>query len=126
MSVVTSISALAPILFLVRTNRPPSCSLFHLCLSDPVRWNTAEWLSPLNFKPIHSEIFQHRGKGTGQWLLESEEFKFWRDGPPDALWCPGIRAIPLLINAQLFSLTDLSSSGCWKDNPRVRTMVLWK
>jgi hypothetical protein len=61
---------------------------YHL---DQERWNIADWLCSLNFKPSQSEYFQKREEGTGEWLLESEEFKTWRDGMAETLWCPGIR-----------------------------------
>ncbi|KAI9843643.1 MAG: hypothetical protein M1837_006225 [Sclerophora amabilis] len=48
------------------------------------------WLSPLNFLAQQSDIIDRRQDGTGQWLLESEEFKGWLDGTRQTLFCPGI------------------------------------
>jgi hypothetical protein len=50
-----------------------------------------EWLSPLNFFATQDDIFSRGQKGTGQWLLESSEFRDWFSGSRKILWCPGIR-----------------------------------
>src|ERR1700722_4577501 len=49
----------------------------------------ASWLSSLNFQTSQNEFIQKREKGTGEWFLESREFKEWRDGESEMLWCPG-------------------------------------
>lgn len=94
----STISPISPLLILVWTNGPFSCSSSsHICPSDLEKQNIADWVTPLNFKPIHSDFFQKREVGTGQWLLDSKEFKDWRDGHLESLWCPGIREIPSFI-----------------------------
>jgi hypothetical protein len=55
------------------------------------RRNISRWLSPLNFKAVQGEYLQKRQEGTGQWILESQEFIDWRDGTSEVLWCPGNR-----------------------------------
>lgn len=51
----------------------------------------AEWLSPLNFFVRQVDIFSLRVEGTGQWLLESQQFKKWLfDEQRSTLWCSGI------------------------------------
>ena len=50
-----------------------------------------DWLSPLD---VTSKHFYARGRaqeGTGQWLLESVEFKTWLEIGGKVLWCPGMR-----------------------------------
>lgn len=52
------------------------------------------WLSHLNFEERHRDVLFKLHPGTGQWLLDSDEFKAWRNGKLDStpsLWCPGIR-----------------------------------
>ena len=52
------------------------------------------WLSQMGFDEIHRDILSKVHPGTGQWLLDSDEFKAWRNGQldtPPNLWCPGIR-----------------------------------
>jgi len=56
---------------------------------DDERQRIASWLSSLNFKAVQNEYIQKRENGTGEWLLESPEFKDWRDGTSETLWCPG-------------------------------------
>ncbi|KAF2186397.1 hypothetical protein K469DRAFT_526817, partial [Zopfia rhizophila CBS 207.26] len=49
-----------------------------------------EWLSPLNFFVKQADVLGLRVEGTGQWLLESEQFKSWVSGSKKTLWCSGI------------------------------------
>jgi hypothetical protein len=57
--------------------------------SDDEHQAIASWLCSLNFQASQNEFIQRRKKGTGGWLLESQEFKDWRDGTSEMLWCPG-------------------------------------
>lgn len=70
------------------------------------KWHTAkenqdviEWLikdSQLGFEKKHRDVLSKLYPGTGDWLLESDEFKGWRNGQLDNapnLWCPGIREL---------------------------------
>jgi hypothetical protein len=64
-------------------------------------WHTAEenrrilhWLSQLSFEEKHRDVLSKLHPGTGQWLLDMDEFKAWRNGQletPPTLWCSGIR-----------------------------------
>ncbi|KAJ7135735.1 ankyrin repeat-containing domain protein [Mycena epipterygia] len=49
-----------------------------------------EWLSPLNFFPRQAEIFSNRQPGTGEWLLEDDDFKLWKASLGGTIWCRGI------------------------------------
>ena len=67
--------------------------------------NILNWISDLNFGELHADILSKRQPGTGNWLLESDEFLDWRnnhafqfssDGAdkaklPTTLWAHGIR-----------------------------------
>jgi hypothetical protein len=35
------------------------------------------WLAPADYGPEHNDLLRRRQPGTGQWLLESDEFKTW-------------------------------------------------
>ncbi len=51
-----------------------------------------EVAASVDYIPIHNDVFAMRVEGTGSWLLNSTEFKNWRDAPNNAtLWCPGRR-----------------------------------
>lgn len=55
------------------------------------RQSIAGWLTQLDFKSRQHDTFSRREEGTGEWLLESREFKRWVENPGKTLWCPGIR-----------------------------------
>ncbi|KFY47728.1 hypothetical protein V496_10483 [Pseudogymnoascus sp. VKM F-4515 (FW-2607)] len=48
------------------------------------------WLTPLEFPLQFSDFMSRCQTGTGQWLLESDEFKTWIDNTGQILYCPGI------------------------------------
>lgn len=58
---------------------------------DEERRAIINWLSPLNFFTKQNDVFSSRQEGTGQWLLESKDFKDWIWGTEKTLWCPGMR-----------------------------------
>jgi len=49
-----------------------------------------EWLSPIDFPAQQHDIITQRQEGTGQWFLDSPEFKRWLQGSDKTLFCPGI------------------------------------
>ncbi|KAI9890633.1 MAG: hypothetical protein M1814_003831 [Vezdaea aestivalis] len=49
-----------------------------------------EWISPITFYRLQADILRTREEGTGQWLLDSEEFRQWKTGAIQVLFCPGI------------------------------------
>lgn len=54
------------------------------------------WISKLSFEDKQRDILSKRHPGTGQWLLDQDTYKVWRDndhGEPSVLWCPGIRKL---------------------------------
>lgn len=59
--------------------------------TDEERSTIIDWLSDFDFRKKQSDVFEKRTDGTGQWLLESQEFKGWLVGNSETLWCPGIR-----------------------------------
>ena len=72
-------------------------------LSNLIRSSSSEllyhkiirWLSPLQFRQRQRDIFARRVEGTGEWLLDSEEYKAWQSGSTaGVLWCPGKRRWP--------------------------------
>jgi hypothetical protein len=61
------------------------------------KWHQAEtdkdlrsWFTPIDYGAQQSDFLSRRQEGTGQWLLDSQEFQDWRDGDRKALFCPGI------------------------------------
>ncbi|KAI1745798.1 hypothetical protein F4680DRAFT_455804 [Xylaria scruposa] len=49
-----------------------------------------EWLSPVDYFAQQSDTIRRRHAGTGQWLLDSPEYRYWRETKKEALFCPGI------------------------------------
>ena len=50
----------------------------------------ADWLTPIDYGPQHSDYFKTRQPGTGKWLLDSAEFRAWLKTDKQTLFCPGI------------------------------------
>jgi hypothetical protein len=51
-----------------------------------------EWLSASNLDTRNEELQKARVNNSGEWFLNSEEFKSWTNGTkPSCLICPGIR-----------------------------------
>jgi predicted ATPase len=57
---------------------------------DQDRQAIIDWLTPINFAKNKREFIAKRQEGTGQWLLDSNKFKCWRDQRGQTLYCPGI------------------------------------
>jgi hypothetical protein len=50
----------------------------------------ADWLTPIDYGPQHSDYFKSRQPGTGQWLLDSPKFHAWLETDEQTVFCPGI------------------------------------
>ncbi len=55
------------------------------------RQQLLDWISTINFAARWRDLIGRRHKGTGRWLLETNEFKTWAesDGQGQVLFCPG-------------------------------------
>lgn len=51
---------------------------------------TLNWLTPVDYAAQQSDFINRRQAGTGQWLLDSPEFKTWVEAEKQTLFCPGI------------------------------------
>lgn len=49
-----------------------------------------DWLTRIDYGPKQSDHFRRRQLGTGQWLLDTEEFQGWLSNNNQTLFCPGI------------------------------------
>ncbi|KAF2174830.1 hypothetical protein K469DRAFT_756574 [Zopfia rhizophila CBS 207.26] len=49
-----------------------------------------DWLTPLDYAPQQNDFISRRQEGTGQWLLDSKEFKDWLSETKQTLFCPGM------------------------------------
>ncbi|KAK8038807.1 hypothetical protein PG993_007218, partial [Apiospora rasikravindrae] len=48
------------------------------------------WLTPTDYGPHHSDYLRRRQIGTGQWLLNSDEYQTWLSTRQQTLFCPGM------------------------------------
>ncbi|KAJ9133458.1 Ankyrin repeat domain-containing protein 50 [Pleurostoma richardsiae] len=48
------------------------------------------WLTPTDYAPQQSDFLNRQQPGTGQWLLDSTEFKVWVESGKQTLFCPGM------------------------------------
>ena len=49
-----------------------------------------QWISPLNFHPVHNDNLQRRHGDTGDWILREPTFESWVSADLDTLCCEGI------------------------------------
>ncbi|KAN0069115.1 hypothetical protein V8E54_012744, partial [Elaphomyces granulatus] len=49
-----------------------------------------DWLTPVNYAPQQSDFIARRQEGTGEWLLQSNEFQQWVNRSNQTLFCPGM------------------------------------
>ncbi|KAK8087921.1 hypothetical protein PG997_002882 [Apiospora hydei] len=49
-----------------------------------------DWLTPIDFAAQQSDYIRRRQPGTGQWLLDSPEYRKWVGAKKEALFFPGI------------------------------------
>ena len=49
-----------------------------------------DWLTSVDYAPQQSDFLSRRQAGTGQWLWDSDEFRYWLNQRQQILFCPGI------------------------------------
>jgi hypothetical protein len=49
-----------------------------------------EWLTRIDYSTQPSDFIGRRQEGTGQWLLNSNEFQSWLKTSKQTLFCPGM------------------------------------
>ncbi|KAF5566747.1 ankyrin repeat domain-containing protein [Fusarium phyllophilum] len=54
------------------------------------RLKILDWITPMNFMSDQEDHLDRLQPGTGQWLLDSAQFKQWVGGGYPTLYCPGI------------------------------------
>jgi nucleoside phosphorylase len=57
---------------------------------DQKRQEILNWLTPVNCAMQQSDFLNRRQKGTGQWLLDTEQFQQWVRNEKRTLFCSGI------------------------------------
>src|SRR5436309_15173502 len=54
------------------------------------RESIIDWLAAIDYGQQQSDFLSRRQEGTGQWLLDSDEFQEWLTQKKQTLFCPGI------------------------------------
>jgi hypothetical protein len=62
----------------------------HVRQDDQERRTILDWLTPIDYAAQQSDFINRRQEGTGQWLLDSNEFKKWINQSNQTLFCPGM------------------------------------
>jgi len=57
---------------------------------DQGRQTILDWVTKIDYAPQQSDSISRRQEGTGQWLLDSEEYQSWLETNNQTLFCPGI------------------------------------
>jgi Cdc6-like AAA superfamily ATPase len=57
---------------------------------DQGRQTILDWITPIDYALQQSDFISRRQAETGQWLLDSAEFKAWVETDKQTLFCPGI------------------------------------
>jgi Cdc6-like AAA superfamily ATPase len=52
-----------------------------------------DWLTPIDYASQQSDFIARRQEGTGQWLLESNQFQEWLTKNKQTLFCPGMPGV---------------------------------
>lgn len=57
---------------------------------DQTRQIVFDWITPFDYAPRQNGLIARRQEGTGQWLLDSNEFQTWLGIGKQTLFCQGI------------------------------------
>ncbi|KAF4843016.1 Vegetative incompatibility protein HET-E-1 [Colletotrichum siamense] len=57
---------------------------------DEKKQKILDWITPIDFAAQQIDNLERRQEGTGQWLLESQEFQTWIEEDRKTLFCPGM------------------------------------
>ncbi|KAK3299913.1 ankyrin repeat-containing protein [Chaetomium fimeti] len=94
-----------------------------------------DWLTPVNYGPQHSDYFNRRQPGTGQWLLDTNEFRQWVEGRQQTLFCPGMPGsgktmlASIVVNKLIADFRNNSDIGIaylycnWKDRQNTEDLI---
>jgi Cdc6-like AAA superfamily ATPase len=67
-----------------------SVDRLHQRQDDLERRTIIEWLTRIDHSTQQSDFIGRRQEGTGQWLLNSNEFQSWLNTTKQTLFCPGM------------------------------------
>jgi Cdc6-like AAA superfamily ATPase len=59
-------------------------------LHDREQQAILDWLTSVDYSSQQNDFIARRQEGTGEWLVESDEFQHWENNKKGILLCPGI------------------------------------
>ncbi|UKZ53658.1 hypothetical protein TrVGV298_007455 [Trichoderma virens] len=59
-------------------------------LDNDMNLQILDWITSIDYGPQQSDFFNRRQPETGQWLLDSTEYRAWLGTEKQTLFCPGI------------------------------------
>ena len=61
-------------------------------ITEKERESFLDWISTFDFEKVHDSIYAKKHEGTGDWLIQTEEFRTWFSSSKSSLlWCYGKR-----------------------------------
>jgi len=61
-------------------------------ITDKERTSFLDWISNIDFEKMHDDIYTKKHEGTGDWLIQKQEFQTWFGSSQSSLlWCHGKR-----------------------------------
>lgn len=94
-----------------------------LCfLESKTRFRTiTDWFSPITFAQKQRDVYRPEYSGSKEGFFESSEFKSWKRGDIQALWCCGIGRTPVtdLCDDDRLMRVVPRSSWLWQDSTHV-------
>jgi hypothetical protein len=99
--------------------RGNNASIFYSCFGMQMLTNglvrhrslALDWLSNVDFRSNYQDALRRREAGTGQWLIDQELFKSWRDGPVQALWLHGMRTYIITLPFEAEMLSNINEAA---------------
>jgi hypothetical protein len=65
------------------------------------------WISSDDYEEVHDTIYAKKHAGTGEWLLQMDEFRAWDNSRTSALlWCHGKRELCSAVGLRRKILSD--------------------
>jgi hypothetical protein len=83
---------------------------------DQDRQAILDWITPIDYATQQSDFISRRQEGTGQWLLNSDQFQNWVAQSNQTLFCPGIPGAGKTISSSIV-IEDLYTK--FQNNPTV-------
>jgi hypothetical protein len=89
---------------------------------DQGRQTVLDWITPIDYAPQLNDFIARRQAGTGQWLLDSTEYRTWVETNKQTLFCLGIPGAGKTI---LNSIVVEELAACFQNDKRIGIAYLY-